>query len=156
MTDFSLKNREIKVSKDFRLSEFVSPDDKSIIMDDFFWSTISSAQELRTRFGFGIRILSGHRSDTHNRAVKGKRGSLHKRIALDITPVWIEWNTIDAYNEAFLRLKECAWEMEDWTGKGFYPERKFCHLDKRALLGMSPVEWENNYVKATRWTLLPE
>lgn len=72
---------EAQVTRDFRLSEFASPDTGEAKMD---MRVIIRLQAVRDHFGKDVVILSGYRTPAHNRKVGGHPKSLHlKGMAVD-------------------------------------------------------------------------
>lgn len=78
---------------------------------------IDGLQEKRTKWGKPIKIMSGYRCSSHNKAVRGKPGSLHLTgKAADI----IVKN---------MPVKDVADDCEDFDGLGRYSS--FTHVDVR-------------------------
>jgi len=72
----------IKVSKNFILSEFESPDTHEVILVPLL---LECLQKLRDRVGRPIIITSGYRTPKHNKKIKGAKKSYHlKGMAADI------------------------------------------------------------------------
>jgi len=70
-----------RITRNFRLSEFASPDTGEAKMD---MEVILKLQAVRDHFGKKVIILSAYRSPTHNRKVGGHSKSLHlKGMAVD-------------------------------------------------------------------------
>ena len=63
-----------RVSKDFKLSEFASPDTGKAKMD---MEVILKLQEVRDHFGKPVVILSAYRTPKHNKDIGGEPDSLH-------------------------------------------------------------------------------
>lgn len=74
-----------KVSRNFKLKEFQSPDTKEVKISA---RLIKKIQRVRTLRGRAIVVTSGYRTKRHNRKVKGNRNSQHMRgLAVDISTV---------------------------------------------------------------------
>ncbi len=112
--------------------------------------TLTILQAIRDYLGRPIKINSCYRDENHNRAVGGKRNSLHLQFnAIDFKPVSFTSREladlaedIDANKFASITI----WESKlltitpDLLGVGLYDT--FIHLDTRGLLGMNaPVRW---------------
>lgn len=77
-----MRKNDVKVSENFRLYEFESPDTHEVVVDP---SLIQKLQELRDRIGKPIHINSAYRTAAHNRAVGGVKDSQHpKGTAADL------------------------------------------------------------------------
>lgn len=55
-----------------------------LALDDFAVRSMDMLQDLRTRLGEPMRIISGHRCKEHNAIVGGDAHSLHLKLAFDI------------------------------------------------------------------------
>lgn len=76
-------------------------------------------QQLRTRIGKPIIVLSGYRSPEHNRRIGGEKTSQHLQgKAFDISMA-------NHQPQAF----EIAARVAGFTGFGSYPDRNFMHID---------------------------
>jgi hypothetical protein len=76
-------------------------------------------QQLRTRLGKPIIVLSAYRSPDHNRRIKGEPNSQHlKGRAFDIAMA-------NHQPQAF----EIAARVAGFSGFGSYPDRNFMHID---------------------------
>jgi zinc D-Ala-D-Ala carboxypeptidase len=85
----------------------------------------------REKYGHPIHIVSGYRSQAHNRAVGGALDSFHTQgLAADIH---LPDNTVLRH-----RLLTTSFEF-NFTGRGFY--RTFIHVDMRQLKGSKPAYW---------------
>ena len=65
---------KVKISDNFYLSEFESPDTKEVKLDE---KLIERLEKLRKRIGQPLVIDSGYRTKEHNKSVGGADGSLH-------------------------------------------------------------------------------
>ena len=117
---------DIKISDNFKLSEFQSGDTKEVKVDQ---KLIDKLEKLRKRVGQPLVINSGYRTPERNEAIGGADGSLHKAgKAADIAKV--KGLTID-------EMAVLAQEM-GFDGIGKYNGR--IHVDVRE---NGPARWDN-------------
>ena len=77
----------IKISTDFSLKEFESPDTHEVMIDP---ELVDYAQKLRDLVGGPVMVESGYRTPEHNAAVHGSPNSYHMRgQALDCWTVGV-------------------------------------------------------------------
>jgi len=78
-----------------------------------------------------MRITSGYRSEALNKALGGAPDSYHRQgLAIDFTA-----RSLAAVHDLLGKY---------WGGGlGYYPFRRFIHLDGRHLLGHPPARWED-------------
>lgn len=67
--------KNMKLSKNFSLSEFVCKEGKNEVYVDM--KLVEKLQELRDKLGRSINIVSGYRSPSYNAKVKGSKNSRH-------------------------------------------------------------------------------
>jgi uncharacterized protein YcbK (DUF882 family) len=114
----------MKLSAHFSLSEFISPNDPNRPSQ----SALANLRELaavleiiRARAGRPLKITSGYRSPSYNRAIGGAAMSLHTTgMACDI----------EAPGD-MLELAALASQISEIGGVGVYPGRGFIHVDIR-------------------------
>ena len=112
---------DIKVSKNFMLSEFVSPDTNEVKATPGFGRLVKLLQQLRDQVGKPVTVTSGYRTPEHNAAVGGAAHSYHMQgLAADIV--------IAGMTSA--QIAEVA-KAVGFTGIGIYPTRGHCHVDVR-------------------------
>jgi len=103
----NLQATDPQISRNFRQSEFVSPDTGEAKMD---MQVIINLQVVRDHFGKKVVVISGYRTSRHNRNIGGHSESLHlKGMAVDW---YIEG--VSVYEMARV-AKECG-----FTGIGIY------------------------------------
>lgn len=77
----------MRLSKNFSKHEFDSKDGAEMpvgVLNNVL-ETAQNLQKLRDYYGVSIKINSGYRSESHNKAVGGSKGSQHRRgLAVDI------------------------------------------------------------------------
>ncbi|MCT4593599.1 MAG: D-Ala-D-Ala carboxypeptidase family metallohydrolase [Anaeromicrobium sp.] len=109
--------KNIKLSKNFSISEFVCKEGKKEVLCDY--KLIEKLQKLRDKINKPITINSGYRSKTYNKKVGGSPKSQHLLgKAADIVTKGIDKE----------KIKEIAIEL-GFTGIGLYDI--FVHLDVR-------------------------
>lgn len=95
------------------------------------WPNIAATAQMldaiRERLGAPIRILSAYRNETYNRCVGGERKSLHTRFNA------IDWTCQKGEPE---RWRDVARKIRSGDpafmgGVGFYPGKRFIHIDTR-------------------------
>jgi len=103
----NLPTTDPQITRNFRLSEFASPDTGEAKMD---MGVILRLQAVRDHFGKDVVILSGYRTPAHNQKIGGHPESLHvKGIAVD-------WYVEGVSAPEMARVaKECG-----FTGIGLY------------------------------------
>ena len=117
---------KVKISDNFYLSEFESPDTKEVKVDP---ELIEKLEKLRKRIGQPLVINSGYRTKEHNKSEGGADGSLHlPGKAADIAKV--KGLTID-------EMAVLAQKMGfDGIGKYYWG----IHVDVRE---NGPARWDN-------------
>jgi len=126
----------MKLSAHFSLAEFISPNDPNRPNQ----SVMANLRELaavleiiRARGGRPLKITSGYRSPSYNRAIGGAAMSLHTTgMACDI----------QAPGD-MLELAALASKIEEIGGVGVYPGRGFIHVDirRRPENAKAPTWW---------------
>jgi uncharacterized protein YcbK (DUF882 family) len=126
----------MKLSAHFALAEFISPNDPNQPNQ----SALANLRELaavleiiRARAGRPLKITSGYRSPSYNRAIGGAAMSLHTTgMACDI----------QAPGD-MLELAALASKIEEIGGVGVYPGRGFIHVDirRRPENAKAPTWW---------------
>jgi uncharacterized protein YcbK (DUF882 family) len=125
----------MKLSAHFLLAEFISPNDPNRPSQ----SAMANLRELaavleiiRARAGRPLKITSGYRSPSYNRAIGGAAMSLHTTgMACDI----------EAPGD-MLDLAALASKIEEIGGVGVYPGRGFIHVDiRRRPEGVKAPTW---------------
>lgn len=107
----------IKISKDFYLDEFDSPDTKEVKIHP---ELVIKLQRLRDYFGKPVVVNSGYRTRSHNAKVGGISSSKHlEGLAADIRVVGVSPGTVAQVAEKL-----------GFTGIGLY--KNFVHLDVRS------------------------
>lgn len=95
------------------------------------WDSIANTarmlDDIRERLGAPMRILSAYRNEDYNRCIGGERGSLHMRFNA------IDWTCARGTPEDWLEAAQQARasRREFLGGVGFYPEKRFIHIDTR-------------------------
>ena len=121
----------IKISKNFVLSEFESPDTHEVVLVPFL---LECLQKLRDKIGRPIFISSGYRTPEHNKKIKGAKKSYHlKGMAADIIVPAINDDPRDlvySYLYDRRRLAELALEVGFSTAI-LYKAKCHVHLDIR-------------------------
>lgn len=114
-----------RVSKDFSLYEFESPDTREVRLSQ---ELVARLQRLRDLVGKPVQVLSGYRTPEHNATVRGVAASFHVQgLAADVT-----WEGFEI--EAAVKLAEQA----GFDGIGRYAKKGFVHVDVRGYL----ARWE--------------
>ena len=117
---------DIQISKNFKLSEFESPDTKEVKVDGELASLL---QQLREKIGRPLIINSAYRTKQHNKAVGGVENSQHRLgKAVDISLENLTYTADDVEKLA---------EQIGFKGIGKY--NTFIHLDVREY----PARWDN-------------
>jgi uncharacterized protein YcbK (DUF882 family) len=107
---------DIYISKDFKLSEFQSPDTGEVML---YPELIQKTQKVRDLIGLPVRVDSGYRTKEHNLAVGGVPNSLHcqgKAVDLSCAFVSLAVLTIAAIMAGFPKVI-------------VYTKKNFCHCD---------------------------
>ena len=121
-----------QISKHFNSSEFECSCGKcdTQYIDD---KLIEKLEIVREKFGKPIRVTSGYRCPTHNKAIGGKDNSSHvSGLAGDITPKLI---TLDSLDE----LYEICYNTFNNIGDG--RNKKFIHVDVRPPKASGKRHW---------------
>lgn len=109
---------KIRISLNFMLSEFDSPDTHQVIIHPML---LDFLQRLRDRLARPVLVRSGYRTPSYNRQVKGKSGSYHPQgMAADIECPGV--SSIEIAKEA---------EAVGFTGIIVYHNKGIVHLDIR-------------------------
>jgi len=114
-----LKLNDIKISKDFRLYEFQSPDTNQVLLDP---ELIIRLQGLRDLLEKPIIIDSGYRTPDHNKAVDGKQYSYH--LLGKAADIRVENIKLDDLFQGCVYI--------GFRGIIVYQEKKFIHVDVRS------------------------
>jgi len=120
----AMRQNDIRVSENFMLYEFESPDTHEVIVHQ---KLIECLQRLRNKYGLTI-INSGYRTLEHNKKVGGVFDSQHrygKAVDIHLKSDWTPERLADL-------AKECG-----FTGIGLY--KTFVHMDIRD----TPVRFDN-------------
>lgn len=113
------KNGAVKLSANFKVSEFACKDGSDTIFINPGLVTV--LQKIRDHFGKPVIITSAYRNDTYNKKVGGADYSQHKYgAAADIFIIGVSPATIAAYVETI---------MPNTGGIGIYSS--FVHVDVR-------------------------
>lgn len=113
------KNGAVKLSANFKVSEFVCKDGSDTVFINPGLVTV--LQKIRDHFGKPVIITSAYRNDTYNKKVGGADYSQHKYgAAADIFIIGVSPATIAAYVETI---------MPNTGGIGIYSS--FVHVDVR-------------------------
>jgi uncharacterized protein YcbK (DUF882 family) len=120
---------DIKISEDFRLSEFESKDNSSV---KIFPELVRKVQKVRDLVGLPVRINSGYRTPERNAEVGGVPNSLHcQGRAVDISCAFVS-----------LALLTVAAIMAGFPGVIVYSKYNFLHCDLREIKSyMVPSDW---------------
>ena len=114
------KNGAVKLSKNFKVSEFACKDGSDTVF--ISQGLVTVLQKIRDHFGKPVIITSAYRNDAYNKKVGGAVYSQHKYgAAADIFIIGVSPATIAAYVETI---------MPDMGGIGIYSS--FVHVDVRA------------------------
>lgn len=109
---------DFQLTKNFKLSEFQSPDTGEVKLDS---GLVAKLQQLRDQVGKPVTVTSGYRTPEHNSAVGGAAHSYHiQGLAADVV--------IRGMTSA--QIAEIA-KRVGFTGIGIYPTRGHCHVDVR-------------------------
>lgn len=109
---------DFQLTKNFKLSEFQSPDTQEVKIDS---GLVNKLQQLRDQVGRPVIVTSGYRTPEHNRAIGGAERSFHMQgLAADIV--------VEGMSSA--ELADVAKQI-GFTGIGVYPRRGHCHVDVR-------------------------
>jgi uncharacterized protein YcbK (DUF882 family) len=97
-------DRNESLTKNFKVSEFLCPNTKQIILDELL---ITIVQNIRDKYNKPITITSGYRTQAYNDSLPGSdKNSLHiKGKALDIMVSGVNKNTILAYVKTIPNVK---------------------------------------------------
>lgn len=113
------KDGDKKLSANFAVKEFKSPDSNTVKID---LANVTQLQKIRDHFGTSVTITSGYRTESHNKKVGGASGSLHMSgQAADIIIKGVDALKVYLYADS-IGVK----------GAIYYPNSKFCHIDTRA------------------------
>lgn len=137
-----LKINDIRISKDFKLYEFQSPDTCQVLLDP---ELVMRLQALRDLLGYPVKINSGYRTIEHNKAINGKEFSLHLQgKAADIVA---EMTPLDHLFHA------CVWT--GFRGIIVYEDKEFIHVDVRAgSFVQAPAFWRTAAVSKNIFKLM--
>ena len=129
---------DIQISKNFKLSEFESPDNKEVKLHE---KLLELLQELRDEIGEPVIVNSGFRTKEYNDKIGGAKKSKHMEgIASDISLNNLDYSDV----ELAILIKNIAERIginSDNLGLGYGVT--FLHVDIRGLAGYSsPAEWE--------------
>jgi uncharacterized protein YcbK (DUF882 family) len=129
---------EIRISDDFLLSEFESPDTKEVKIDE---KLIKLVQAIRNEIGQPLTINSGYRTPGRNKEVGGAKNSRHLYgDAVDIR-TWDTNYTPDEFAELVMKVADEIEIEKENLGIGYYNGR--VHVDVRGLNGeVSPAIWD--------------
>ena len=98
--------------------------------EDLWNNIVATARMLdaiRERLGAPIKILSGYRNEDYNRCIGGENASLHMRFNA------IDWTCARGDPEDWLDVARAvrASSPQFSGGVGFYPDKRFIHIDTR-------------------------
>ena len=114
----------MKLSAHFHLDEFLAPNDPnrpSLAALANLRQLAAVLEIIRARAGRPLKITSGYRSASYNRAIGGAASSMHTTgMACDI-----------AAPDDMLELAALASIIQEIGGIGIYPGRGFIHVDIR-------------------------
>ncbi len=109
------------------MREFACKDGSDKVLIDS--NLVSILQNIRSHFGAAVKINSGYRTASHNKAVGGATNSNHmKGIAADIVVSGVDETKVAQYAES-IGVK----------GIGLYTKKNFTHVDTRT----SKSFWKN-------------
>jgi len=126
----------MKMSAHFSLDEFLAPNDPnrpSLAVLANLRQLAAVLEIIRARVGRPLKITSGYRSPSYNRAIGGAASSLHTTgMACDI-----------AAPDDMLQLAGLASIIQEIGGIGIYPGRGFIHVDirRRPENAKAPTWW---------------
>lgn len=107
---------DIKISRNFKLSEFESPDTHEVKIDS---KLLSILQDIRDYFQKPVIVTSGYRTPEHNKEVGGVDNSYHTQgMAIDF---WVAGISVEKLIEV---ADYCGAE-----GIGEYIGKNFIHID---------------------------
>ncbi len=93
---------------------------------------LAGLEEIRTRAGHPVHILSGYRCPEHNRRIGGAPGSMHIiGRAADIQ--------VDQLSA--MQVLEIVKQISVFTGYGLYVAEQFVHVDTRPNSNGQPATW---------------
>jgi N-acetylmuramoyl-L-alanine amidase len=94
---------------------------------DSIGNTARMLDEIRSRLGRPVKILSAYRNEAYNTCIGGERGSLHLRFNA------IDWTCTGGNPEQWLDIAHAvrASHPDFDGGVGFYPDKRFIHIDTR-------------------------
>lgn len=130
---YTLPTKSIEITPHFTLNEFLSPDGE-VVIDDLFWHHVEKLENLRVATGGPLIVTSGHRSESHNKAVGGAPKSMHLKFASDLQ---IGGKSSTSGLDDLYELARA----EGFSGIGRY--NTFLHIDCREFIGRTPAEWDN-------------
>ena len=108
-----------KLSTNFTVKEFKSPDSNTVIID---LDNVKQLQKIRSHFKKSVTITSGYRTEAHNKKVGGATKSYHMTgQAADIVVSGVDPLKVYLYADS-IGVK----------GAIYYPNSRFCHIDTRA------------------------
>lgn len=107
-----------KLSANFTVKEFRSPDSNTVMID---LDNVKQLQKIRSHFKKSVTITSGYRTEAHNKKVGGAAKSYHMTgQAADIVIKGVDPLKVYLYADSI--NVNCVI---------YYPLKKFCHIDTR-------------------------
>ena len=93
-----------KLSKNFKVSEFLSPGSNELVLDELL---VTILQNIRDHFGKAVTITSGYRTQAYNDSLPcSDKNSLHiKGMAFDIMVSGVNKNVVLAYIKTIPNIK---------------------------------------------------
>lgn len=127
----------MKLSPNFSLHEFVSPNDHMPPSEGHMQNLKAlcelALEPLRMALGRPLKVTSGYRSPVYNKSIGGAPGSQHcAGIAADIAV---------GNGDAMIVAAALASRIPNIGGIGVYPGRGFIHVDIRPRIGGKPTWW---------------
>lgn len=107
-----------KLSANFTVKEFRSPDSNTVMID---LDNVKQLQKIRSHFKKSVTITSGYRTEAHNKKVGGATKSYHMTgQAADIVVSGVDPLKVYLYADSV--NVNCVI---------YYPNKRFCHIDTR-------------------------
>lgn len=135
VTFFYPKEGELQASKNFKVKEFHSRNNSTIVLST---ELISRLQQLRDSLGAPINVNSGFRTQPHNTSVGGSVNSAHLLGAA--ADIWTPKMGALEFAE-FIRMN-----FDNRVAIGAHPESKYVHFDV-IYRGNFYIGWLDNKVK---------
>ena len=120
------KKDDMRISKNFRLQEFVRPQDLEAgldydVLDNIYELVTKVLQPVRDRVGFPIKITSAYRPPSWNASIGGVADSQHiYGMAADIQPIT---NTLENHQKLWRAIRLGPYDQIIWENAKFDTQR---------------------------------